>query len=79
MTENPDDIRREIEIAGIAFNLSQTIAREYVRTNGPGPGEVAGNLLASATIAEFARHLFQLHIRLARAEADATNNAQRKP
>ena len=63
MIENPTDIRDEIEIAHHAYVESTT--------EGTAPD------VARAVAEAHGRHLYRLHLRLARAEADPTNNAQR--
>ncbi len=64
MTENPDDIRDEIEIAHHAYFESTTEGTEAD--------------VARAVAEAHGRHLYRLHLRLARAGADPTNKAQAK-
>lgn len=75
MTENPADIRREIEIAMTAANRAvDTLARCGL------PDESAHtDRIALAICNAHGAHLYDLFVRLARAEADPTNNAQREP
>lgn len=72
MTENPADIRREIALAERAAAAFSPKFHEHL------PGGYRHEL-ARAAIQAAGAHLFGLHLRLARAEADPTNNAQRKP
>ena len=97
MTENPADIRREIEIATEAYleawyatdPIEKTMDERLERFHEDHPQtpapwherweEAVLPAMEAATAAEHGRHLYQLHLRLARAERDPTSQQKATP